>query len=334
MSPSNASVGSWVASPPPPVALELTATRVVGVAIAEHGGARVVDAYAVEPLAATVATPSLNAPNILEESALVDLLQSVLQKLGHRTRRIALVLPDSVAKVSLIRFDKVPAKAQDLEQLIRWQVRKAAPFRIEDAQVAWQPALAVPGGGREYLVTIARRDIVRSYERACETAGVHAGLVDISSFNQINAVLAGGGVAGDWLLVNLAADYATLALVRDGQVIFFRNRAAAGEGDLVDLVHQTAMYHEDRLGGGGFTRVVLAGASVIGAAEAERFRRTLSERIGGTVELIDFRRGAEFRERISMSPELLDVLAPSVGVLLRERSAVRARERTAAAGVA
>jgi type IV pilus assembly protein PilM len=325
MSSQNASVGSWLASPPPPVALEITATRVVGVAL----GDRVVEAYAVEPLAATVAVPALNAPNIHDEAALVAVLQGVLQKLGHRTRRVALVLPDSVAKVSLIRFEKVPAKQQDLEQLIRWQVRKAAPFRTEDAQVSWQPALALPGGGREYLVTIARRDIVVGYERACEAAGVHAGLVDISSFNQINAVLAGAAVTGDWLLVNVAADYATLALVRDGEIIFFRNRAAAGEGDLVDLVHQTAMYHEDRLGGGGFTRVVLAGTSVMGSDEAERFRRTLGERIGSNVELIDFRRGAGLRDRIAVGPELLDLLAPAVGVLLRERGALRGRERTA-----
>ena len=47
------------------------------------------------------------------------------------------MLPDTAAKLSLLRFEKVPAKAQDLDQLIRWQVRKAAPFKIEDAQVAW-----------------------------------------------------------------------------------------------------------------------------------------------------------------------------------------------------
>jgi type IV pilus assembly protein PilM len=104
-------------------------------------------------------------------------IRSTLSSLGHRSRRVALVLPDSVAKVSLIRFDKVPEKASDLDQLIRWQVRKAAPFRIEDAQVAWQPGIAVPGGGREYLVTVARRDIVLSYERVCEAAGTHAGII-------------------------------------------------------------------------------------------------------------------------------------------------------------
>jgi type IV pilus assembly protein PilM len=310
---------SWLASTPPTVALELTATRVVAAALAGQGGNRSIAAYAVDPLPSGLATPALNAVNVHDEPGLASIIQGVLQKVGSRTRRVALVLPDSVAKVSLVRFEKVPARLQDLEQLIRWQVRKSAPFRIEDAQVSWQDASALPGGGREYLVTVARRDVIEAYERACDAAGVHAGLIDITSFNQINAVIAARPADGDWLLVNVASDYATLAVVRDDHVIFFRNRSTGGIGDLPDLAHQTAMYHEDRLGGGGFARVVLAGASVLGSDDAEGFRRLLEDRIAMTVEPMDFRPAVELRDRIAVSAELLDLLAPAVGVLLRDR---------------
>ena len=107
--------------------------------------------------------------------------------------------------------------------------------------------------------------------------------------------------------------------MRGSDLVFFRNRALGAEGELADLVHQTAMYHEDRLGGGGFSRVVLAGASMAGAEQAERLRRGAEERIGGRVELFDVRAAATMRDRISASPELLDALAAPVGVLLRER---------------
>ena len=331
MSPRVAAGASWLASAPPNVAVEITATRVTGVAIGDHGGVRTVSAHATEPLAAGIATPSLNAPNIHDERGLTEIIGAVLQALGHRTRRIALVLPDSVAKVSLVRFERIPSKAQDLEQLIRWQMRKAAPFRIEDAQVAWQPAAALPDGGREYLVTVARRDIVHGYERVCEKAGAHAGLVDIASFNQINAVLAGGPIPGDWLLIDVASDYATLAVIRAEDIVFFRNRATAAESDLAELVHQTAMYHEDRLGGGGFSRVILSGISVLGIDAAERLRRTLEDRIQVNVEPIDFRGGAQLRDRIAAGPDVLDMLAPAVGILLRERTPRRPAARTGAA---
>jgi hypothetical protein len=62
---------------------------------------------------------------------------------------------------------------------------------------------------------------------------------------------------------------------------------------------------------------------VLGGEDAERLRRLLEERIGMRVEPIDFRPAAEMRDRITPSPEFLDMLAPAVGVLLRDRVARR-----------
>jgi Tfp pilus assembly PilM family ATPase len=248
---------------------------------------------------------------------------------------VALVIPDTSAKVSLLRFEKVPA-ASDLDQLIRWQVRKAAPFKPEDAQISWMPAAPLPDGGREFLVTLARRDIVESFERVCAGAGADAGVVDLASLNLINAALASAGQStggdpstgslratsrGDWLVVNVAQDYATLAIVRGTDLIFFRTRQLEAEGDLADLVHQTSMYHEDRLAGGRFARVVLSGASGRGVDSGERLRRSLEERLGTRVESLDFRGTATMRDRIGAGADLLDTLAPAVGIVLRERVA-------------
>ncbi len=207
-------------------------------------------------------------------------------------------------------------------------MRKAAPFKPEDGQISWVPAAPIAGGGREYLVTLGRRDIIESYMKACADAGAAAGLVDLASLNLINAALASGAdtIAGDWLIVHVAPDYATLAIVRDQHLIYFRTRQAESEADLADLVHQTAMYHEDRLNGGRFARVVLSGASARGvdAAALEtnaRLKRSLEERMNVKVEGLDFRGTAAMRDRISAGPELLDALAPAVGVVLREQVA-------------
>jgi Tfp pilus assembly PilM family ATPase len=320
----SASFPRWLSSRPPSAAVEITARRVTVAAVSEHGGSRVLSSHASEALPAGAVEPGLNAANVHDPAALTAALKAALDQVSPRPRRLALVLPDPVAKLSLVRFDKVPAKVQDLDQLIRWQIRKAAPFKIEDAQVSWVPGSVIAGGGREYVVTVARRDIVESYERACEGAGAYAGIVDLASVNLINAVLAGqpaGAERSEWLLVHVAFDYITLAIVRGGDVIFFRSRAAERDDDLSDVVHQTAMYHEDRLGGGGFSRVVLAGASARGADEGARLRRDLEERVGSRIEPLDFRGVVGLRDRIVAGPELLDSLAPSIGVILRERVA-------------
>ena len=330
-----------LASPPPPAAIEISARRVSVVALASQGATVRVTGQASELLPDGMVTPALNAANVHDQSGLAAAVRAAVDRISPRPKRAALLLPDTVAKVSLLRFEKVPAKAQDLEQLIRWQVRKAAPFRIEDAQVSWIEGAAPAGGGREYLVLVARRDIVEAYEHACDAAGVQAGIVDIVSTNLVNAVLAAGdgaagvppagsspAAAGDWLLVHTAPDYSTLIVIRNGQVIFFRNRPGDGlPQDMGDLVHQTAMYYEDRLGGTSFSRVVLAGASSFDSGLAERGRRQIEERLGVRVEPLDVRTRVTLRDRVTAGPELLDALAPAVGVLLRDRPPAAAARR-------
>jgi type IV pilus assembly protein PilM len=313
---------SFLASPPPALGVELASDRVTAVSIGRQSNANTVAGYAVEALPPGALTPALNATNIHNESVVIAALSTALEKLGSRQRRVALVIPDSAAKVSLLRFEKVPSQA-DLDQLIRWQMRKAAPFKPEDAEISWVPAAALPQGGQEFLVTLARRDIVESYQRVCAGAALQAGIVDLASLNLINAVLAGSGgeASGDLLVVHVTPDYATLAIVRGKDLIFFRTRQLETYTDLTDLVHQTAMYHEDRLGGGHFTRVLLSGAAARGAETGELARRGLEERLGVRVEALDFRSAAPMVDRISAGTELLDALAPAVGVVLRERVA-------------
>jgi len=320
----SAALPRWLSNRPPAAAVEINSRRVTAAVIADHGSTRVLTSYAGEPLAPGVVEATLNGPNVHDPGALTTAIRIVLDRLSPRPKRIALVLPDTVGKLSLVRFEKVPAKVDDLDQLIRWQVRKAAPFKIEDAQVSWAPGIVPPEGGREYVVTVARRDIIESYERACEAAGAYPGIVDLATVNLINAVLgtdARGGSSADWLLVHVAADYSTMAVVRGSNIIFFRTRASDKDDDLADLVHQTAMYHEDRLGGGGFARVVLGGASLRGPEVGDQLRRELEARLGARVEALDFRGAVALRDRIAAAPELLDSLAPAIGLILRERVA-------------
>ena len=176
-------------SPAPDVAVEIAANRVSAATLEWRGGRPVVAGYSIDPLPDGTLVPSLTALNTNNRATVAGTLARALERLG-RPRRIGLVIPDAVAKVSLVRFEKVPPRAQDLDQLIRWQVRKSAPFPIEEAQVTYVPGLA-SADGHEFVVALSRRSVIEEYEALCADAGAHAGVVDISTFNVINAVLAG-----------------------------------------------------------------------------------------------------------------------------------------------
>jgi len=309
-------------TPPPDVAVEIDRNHVAAARLAMRGSEAVITAHASEALAPGAVVPGLLALNMPDVPAVAGAIRHALSQLGgSKPTRVALVLPDTVAKVSLLRLEKVPPKAADLQEIVRWQVRKTAPFPMENAVLSIVPGALSPDGASEFVVTIARSDVIHQYEQACVMAGVDAGLVDLSTFSVINSILGSRSApAGDWLLVHVTDTYLTLAVIRDQALLFFRNRSEEGEGTLADLIHQTAMYYEDRLHGSGFARVVIAGAARLPSG-AESVRRDLEQRLRMSVEAVDPRTAAALQDRIGASPELLDVLAPLVGMLLRERKA-------------
>jgi type IV pilus assembly protein PilM len=311
---------SWLTPPAPTVAVEIANRRVTVVELGRSGGGAVVTGFATEPIPADAVLPALTGVNIANVEVVADALRRALDRAGLRSaRRAALIVPDGVARVSLLPFEQLPARQSDLDQLVRWQVRKAMPFPIEEAHVSH--FVANNEGGTTLAAVVARREVIAQYESVTAAAGIHAGIVDLASLNVMNAVMAAGAAAaGDWLVVCLAAEGTTLAILRGQSLMFYRHRAAVDEEPLSALVHQTAMYHEDRLGGSKFARVWLSGAGVM-TAGVEDLRRDISERLGLSADTVDVRPAADVRDRAGTTVDVLDALAAPVGVLLRDRKA-------------
>ena len=309
---------SWIASPSPDAAIEIATDRVAVAVVGERGGRLVVQSYAVESLPAGAVVPSLTSSNIHNRAAVVSALRTALERSGARPRRVALVVPDLVAKVSLVRFDTVPARREDLDQLVRWQVKKASPFPIEEALVSSSPGVQGSDRSAEFLVVAARRDAIAEYEGVCDELKMYAGLVDLATLSIVNLFLGGTDVpSGDWLLVHLRPDYTSIVIMRGEHVIFFRNRPEGDEASIADLVHQTVMYYQDRLSGQRFSRVFLGGGGrVTGVEDA---RRSLEDRLGASVEPADPTRFAALTDRITVTPDVMDVLGPLVGMAVRTR---------------
>jgi len=311
-------LASWLASPPLEAALEISPAAVSVAVLGGRSSNPVVQGYAVEPLPAGAVTPSLTGHNIVDRDAVARALSAACQSLGLKPKRVALVIPDVAAKVSLVRFDQTPSRRDDLNQLIRWQVKKSTPFPVEDACLTYTPGAQVAGSS-EFVVVVARKETVREYEGVCEDVGIEAGLVDICTFGVINLFLSSNlGTGGDWLVVHMRPEYTSIAIMRREDMMFFRNRAEGDPEALEDVVHQTAMYYQDRLEGRGFNRILLGGLGRL-QGEVDLARRNLESRMGTVVEPIDPTRGAALTDRIHATPELMATLSPLVGMLLRTR---------------
>ena len=312
--------GSWLASPLPDAAIELSAQHVSVAKIAARGGGYSVEGGGLVALAEGAVVPSLTSQNIPVPSAVVEALESALEQAGGRPNRVALVVPDLACKVSLVRFDQVPSNRRDLDQLIRWQVRKSMPFAVEDACVTY--SAGVQGAeGSEFVVAVARKDVVEEYEGICDRVGAHAGLVDLSTLSVVNLFLGSRAVPeGDWLVVHMRPDYTSLAIMGGEDLIFFRSRPDNDGELLTDLVYQTAMYYQDRLGGEQFASVFLGGMGRT-PESLDAARGSIEARVGVAVEAIDPTRTVSVTDRIDPMLSQRDLLAPLVGVLVRNERA-------------
>jgi type IV pilus assembly protein PilM len=311
-------LASWLASPPPDAAIEITPAWVSAATMTSRRDGPAIQSYTVEGLPERAVVASLGSPNVLDRAAVAASLHTAIGRLASRPARVALIIPDVAARVSVVRFEQVPQRREDLDQLVRWQVRKAAPFPIDDASVSYSPGARGADGSAEFIVVLARNDVIKGYEDACADVGLHAGLVDIASFAVVNLALAAArSIDGDWLVVHTRPEYTSIAIVRSGDLIYFRNRPEDDEESLTDAVHQTAMYYQDRLAGQGFARVLLGGISTAG-----ELGQSLQERLGTPVESIDPTAAVPLSDRITATIDVMDVLSPLTGVLLRTRAAV------------
>ena len=316
-------IASWLASSAPDAAIEIAPDIVTVAMVGWRGADAVVQAFGAAPVPAGAVVAGLTAHNIIDRAAVVGALAAACERAGQRPRRAALAIPDLAARVALVRFDQLPARREDLDQLIRWQVRKSLPFPVEEACVTHAPGARIGAGG-EFITVAARRETVREYEGVCDEAGVHAGVVDLSTLSVVNMYLAVQALsAGDALVVHVRPEYTSIAILRHGELIFFRNRPEGEEESLSDVVHQTAMYYQDRLGGSGFARV-FAGGSTRQPGGVEAARRDIESRLGHSVEPLDPAIGAAIGDRVTMAPEHVPMLAPLVGLMLRARGAAAA----------
>jgi Tfp pilus assembly PilM family ATPase len=307
---------SSISTAGPSVGVEIAADSVTGAALSWANSTPKLTSHVRIDLPDGAVKPTATATNLIERDVVVDAVHEVLRQLPLPARRIGLVVPDRIAKVSFVKFEEVPSRSDDRDQLVAWQIRKALPFRVEEAQLAYTPGMHGKGGESEFVVVVARRDIVEEYEGVCLAAGAYAGLVDLATFNLVNAALALAPKTGsDWLLLHVGRYDSTLVIMRGPNLIFFRNCPTLNESDVSDLVHQSAMYYEDRLEGQGMARTVLV-VSADTPMASDSARQTLGERLGLKVERLA---SPKVTSSFNVTPTELDSLAAPIGLVMRER---------------
>lgn len=306
----------------PNVALELDRNSMTLVNLkAKRRGRPVLESYRVQESGEGGVPASIFDQNIAEPVELAQRLRRLFESVGVRPGKVSLVLPDNLAKLSLLQLPERPPSRKQLDEVIRFQTRRGVPFRISDAAMSYQ---LFPGEGKgvQVLVALIRRALIDRYEQALEIIGARPGLIDLCTPNLLNLCrdrIDAASADGDVAFLNCASTYFSLAIVRGGRLVFLRcktyamgnGRPAPAGGLLGRELGYSLSYYEEKLGGTGIRTLLVR--------SAESPLCELSGQLSGLdadrVELIDPVATIEAQGG-SVEPSIAQSIAPALGAAI------------------
>ena len=260
----------------PPIAVEFTPEGVLAAALPSPGAALTV-AFAALPAGALV--PGITEANLRAPESVTASLRSALDQISPRSRSVTLVVPDVAARVFVLDFDSLPAKAAEALPVLRFRLRKVVPFDLEQSALSYQ-VLSQEKRAVKVLATVMPSAILHEYEGATRAAGYEPGAVLPSAL----AALASADSGDPILAVNLTSASLTTAIATGNDLLLYRTLDLPAEPEfrLAEIRRGAAVaaaYYEDRLA----TRPSQLHFS--GSADAKEFAHAVEEMHLPVVEL-------------------------------------------------
>lgn len=206
------------------VGISVGTQKITRAIVRKTRGGGVVKSYQIEPLPSGVIVPSPIEKNILQPEVYKSACDVLLEK-GKKPSRLSLGLPDGSVRLSLLEFQQLPQKKEELEQLIRWQMEKVFLYPLKEARLSFQD-LGKRDGKRRLLAMAIRNEILTQYEAPLRTRGIEPTSVGIVSFHLFNLylpyLLAASRPTRNFVFFSLVDHTFSILICRDGVIDFIR----------------------------------------------------------------------------------------------------------------
>jgi type IV pilus assembly protein PilM len=168
----------------PRLACEVTVSSVIAARASEK--TRRLDLFTSRRLAPGVISPSLGGANVQDAEALRTAISGALGAVSGTARDVIVIVPDAAIRVLLLDFETLPAKAQDIDPVIRFRLKKSLPFDVEQAAIAYD--IKRNQNGVQVVAAVSPRSVMDEYEGAFRDAGYAPGVVLPSSLAALGIV--------------------------------------------------------------------------------------------------------------------------------------------------
>jgi type IV pilus assembly protein PilM len=258
----------------------------------------------VRPGLPTAEDPALN---FLDQPLVVAALRKALDEVAGRDKQLTLVVPDAAVRVLLMDFDTLPAKVQEALPIVRFRLKKLAPFDVEDAAVSYQVMRRQNSEQNQMRVvaTVMPAVVRAEYESAVRAAGYEPGVVLPSTL----AALATLPAEGASLVINRNGHSLTTVITQGDELLLHRTLELPVSDEwhheeLAKTVSVAMAYFEDTL------KIQPKVLNYVGPGGAREFTRLMGEPTGDVLQ--DF--GLHVRDLVA-SPSRGAVTAVPQGLM-------------------
>jgi len=226
----------------PSIACELSPERIIAARVTENGSA--LDSYTGRALASGSLTPRLTEANVGDAGAVQQAVADALTTVGSRSRDVVAILPDASVRVSLLEFEEFPEKHQEADGVVRFRLKKAVPFEVDEATVSYDVVRS--NGHIRVVAAVVLNSVLAEYEGVFRALGYQPGIVLPSTLAAL------GNVEGSESTMVIKSDSTTttLSIVGGGEVLLFRTLENTGgvpptADQLVPDVHASLVFFQD-----------------------------------------------------------------------------------------
>jgi len=239
----------FTAKAPPLFGLDISSSSVKMLELVDGGksGYRV-ERYAIEPLA----RDSVVDGNINNLEAVTEAVKRAYQRLGTRTKHVAMAVP-SGAVISKKIIVSAALREEELEIQVESEANQYIPFALEEVNLDFQVLGPSPTNPEEQEVLIAatRKEKVEDRVAVVDSAGLKALVMDVESFAQQNALglvvqaLPAGGKDLNVAVVDVGANVMNVTVLRNDQSVYTREQAFGGNQLTQEIVARYGMSPEE-----------------------------------------------------------------------------------------
>ncbi|HEU5176746.1 MAG TPA: pilus assembly protein PilM [Burkholderiales bacterium] len=239
----------FTAKAPPLFGLDISSSSVKMLELVDGGksGYRV-ERYAIEPLA----RDSVVDGNINNLEAVGEAIKRAYQRLGTRTKHVAMAVPTG-AVISKKIIVSAALREEELEIQVESEANQYIPFALEEVNLDFQVVGPSPSNPEEQEVLIAatRKEKVEDRVAVADLAGLKPLVMDVESFAQQTALslvvqgLPGGGKDQNVAVVDVGANVMNVTVLRNDQSVYTREQAFGGNQLTQDIVSRYGMTPEE-----------------------------------------------------------------------------------------